>query len=69
MAQDYTTEDEALEVERTVYEFKDKIRTTSSKKFDEFLESQFSELPPSTSYHKIKGVNIETKKFKEVRDK
>lgn len=62
----HTTEGELLEERITVYEYEDGFRTTSSVKFDKYLEKQFSELPPSRDYGKIKGVTIKQKKFKEV---
>ena len=61
----HTTEGELLEKEILVYEYKG-FRTTSSLKFDAYLEKQFSELPPKKDYKKIKGVTVEKKTFKEV---
>ena len=64
----HTTKGELLEETITVYQYKD-FRTTSSWKFDKYLESQFSdEATIPAQYSKIKGVTVEQKKFKEVEE-
>lgn len=72
MSYQHTTEDEPLKDVLMVYEFRKagevQMRTISSKKFDEFLKSEFSELPPRKDYEKIQGVNIEERTFREVRE-
>jgi hypothetical protein len=65
----HSFESKPLEEEITVYEFYSgnelQFKTTSPKKFEKFLEKEFTELPPREDYHKINGVEIKRKKFTE----
>ena len=64
---DTTREAGTLTIENKVYRFDGK-KTTDTKELDKWLRNEYDldGLEPGIPYRKIKAVEVETKKFREV---